>query len=193
MIKSKTLVAAILVGGLASSPASAQSLLDRLSDALKPKAGQQTSTRTTSERSGALMASIQPQQVAAIDTLLAEPAEDPEISADRADAMPLIRQLVTIGACAQSGEAWNSVNRFYVTPITHYRWIKTPMFHMEYHDKATCLDTTRISDWSKPADNAVKFRASYVSAASGEAAVLWFELQKATNGSWMIRKISAMP
>jgi len=116
-----------------------------------------------------------------------------ELSADRANAMPLFRQLVTIGACAQSGEAWNSVNRFYMTPITHYRWIKTPMFHMEYHDKATCLDTTRISDWSKPANNAVKFRASYVSANSGEAAVLWFELQKATNGSWMIRKISAMP
>ena len=193
MIKSKTLVAAILFGGLASSPASAQSLLDRLSDALKPKAGQQTSTRTTSARSGRLTASIRPQQAAAIDTLLAEPLEDPAVTADRADAMPLIRQLVTTGACAQSGEAWNSVNRFYMTPITHYRWIKTPMFHMEYHDKATCLDTTRISEWSKPADNAVKFRASYVSAASGEAAVLWFELQKVSDGSWMIRKISAMP
>jgi len=178
MSKSKTFLSAILFASLAASPASAQSLLDRLSDALKPKAGQQTSDRTTS---------------AAIDTLLADPLEDPAITADRANAMPLFRQLVTIGACAQSGEAWNSVNRFYMTPITHYRWIKTPMFHMEYHDKATCLDTTRISDWSKPANNAVKFRASYVSANSGEAAVLWFELQKATNGSWMIRKISAMP
>jgi|GEM_PF-2140552 len=193
MSKSKTFLSAILFASLAASPASAQSLLDRLSDALKPKAGQQTSDRTTSARGGQLTASIQPQQAAAIDTLLADPLEDPAITADRANAMPLFRQLVTIGACAQSGEAWNSVNRFYMTPITHYRWIKTPMFHMEYHDKATCLDTTRISDWSKPANNAVKFRASYVSANSGEAAVLWFELQKATNGSWMIRKISAMP
>ncbi|GMM91709.1 hypothetical protein [Qipengyuania sp. MTN3-11] len=67
------------------------------------------------------------------------------------------------------------------------------MFDMKYHDKATCLNTTRISYWSKPAANAVKFPASYVSANSSEAAVLWFELQKATNGSWMIRKISAMP
>ena len=67
------------------------------------------------------------------------------------------------------------------------------MFHMKYHDKATCLNTTRISYWSKPAANAVKFWASYVSASSGEATVLWFELQKATNGGWMIRKISAVP
>ena len=193
MSKTKTFLSAILFASLVASPASAQSLLDRLSDALKPKADQQTSTRTTSARSGQLTASIQPQQATAIDTLLAEPLEDPAISADRTDAMPLIRQLVTIGACAQSGEAWNGVNRSYMTPITHYRWIKTPMFHMEYHDKATCLDTTRISDWSKPANNAVKFRASYVSAVSGEAAVLWFELQEARNGNWMIRKISTMP
>ena len=193
MSKSKILLTAALFAGQVASPASAQSLFDRVSDVLKTKGTQQTSTRTVETSSGRLTASIQPQQAAAIDTLLAEPLDDQAITADRADALPLIRQLVTIGACAQSGEAWNSVNRFYLTPITHHRWIKTPMFHMKYHDKTICLDPTRISDWSKPADNAVKFRSSYVSANSGEAAVLWFELQKASNGSWMIRKISAMP
>ena len=192
MSKSKTVLSVILFAGLASSPASAQSILDRLSDALKPKAGQQASTSQASASGGQLMASIRPEQAAAIDALLAEQLENTVIAPERADALPLIRHLVTIGSCAQSGEAWNSVNRFYMTPITHHEWIETPMFHMDYHDKATCLDTTRISDWSKPANNAVKFRASYVSADSGEAAVLWFELQTVSNGSWTIRKISAM-
>ena len=47
------------------------------------------------------------------------------------------------------------MNRFYLTPITHRRWIKA-MSRMIFHDKATCFDTTRITDWVRLANNAVK-------------------------------------
>ncbi|WP_198507649.1 hypothetical protein [Qipengyuania seohaensis] len=53
-----------------------------------------------------------------------------------------------------------------------------------------CLNATRITEWSKPANNALAFRTYYVAADSGEAGDLRFTLQKTSEGMWMIQNIS---
>lgn len=63
------------------------------------------------------------------------------------------------------------------------------MANVEYHDKTRCLDVLRLADWSKPARNALKFRAYYLSEDSGESKRQVFELQKSADGHWMIRDI----
>lgn len=60
---------------------------------------------------------------------------------------------------------------------------------MRYHDKANCLDLVRVTDWSKPANNGLNFRAYFVSSGSGEAGSQTYRLQKTTEGEWLIRDI----
>ncbi len=132
------------------------------------------------------------QQSGQIDRLLQSPIEDQALTIERQEALPLIKELVATGACAIRPTAWNAMNRYHLTPKSHdlYSIGIVPMWSMKHHDKTICLNTARITDWSKPAKNALSFRTYYVAGDSGEAGDVKFTLQKARDGNWMIQKIS---
>lgn len=172
-------------------PATGQTLFEKLlKQIVKPKP---TANGTVAASSGgAFTVGITPAQTAAIDRLLAQPLQDARIATDRADAMPLIRTVLSTASCATADGAWNAVNRFHMTPKTFgsgYNSFYVPMADMRYHDKSRCLDVIRLTDWTKPANNALTFQAYYLAADSGEAKRQTFELQKSSEGQWMIRKI----
>ena len=136
MRKFTTAASMLAIVSLVATPVSAQSVLDRIVEVLKPKSATQSTT----------------------------------ISPAAASAM----------------------NRYHLTPKSHdlYSIGIVPMWGMKYHDFTTCLDVTRITDWSKPANNALSFRTYYVAADSGEAGDVGFTLQKTSEGTWMIQQIS---
>ena len=147
----------------AAAPASSQTLLDQLlAKAMKPKP-------TT----------MQPGQPSAFAAPMA-PAQ-------------LIRAVVVIGACATASDAWNAVNRYSMTPQTYHAPFSgelVPMGSLKYHDRRQCLDVLRLGGWSKPAANALTFRAYYIAAESREAKGQTFDWQK-MDGQGRIRNIGS--
>lgn len=197
----KPVVAAAVLLALAAVPVPAvgQTMLDRLLNAATkkkatPPAAQAPVATGRPAGEGSVLASATLAQQAALDRLVVAPLQDPAIAGDRAAAAPLIRTLVATGACATNGAAWNALNRQRLEPKTYYgNWAEanvTPMFAMRYHDKRRCLDVARLGDWSKPARNALAFRARYVSEASGEAGTLLFVMQKDADGTWLLRELA---
>lgn len=182
----------LAVLSLVATPVSAQSVFDRIADVLKPKAQNQTSSQSPAMAGSQSVAAITPSQQTNIDNQLRSSLEDAAIRRDRDEARQLISALVATGACATHPRAWNAMNRYHLTPKSHdlYSIKIVPMWGMQYHDATTCLDATRITEWSKPANNALSFRTYYVAADSGEAGDVRFTLQKTSDGTWMIQKIS---
>jgi hypothetical protein len=182
---------AIASATAAATPAFAQSIFGQITEALEPKSRPQQTERR-SARPGALVASINAQQVRQIDMLLQAPLEDQAITTDRQEALPLIKELVATAACAIRPSAWNAMNRHHLKPKSYdlYSIGIVPMWSMKHHDKTICLDPVRITGWSKPAKNTLSFRTYYVAGDSGEAGDVKFTLLKASDGSWMVQKIS---
>lgn len=180
----------LALGLFAAAPASAQTLLDKLlAKAVRPKAAAASGAPTPT--GPAVPAVLSPAQQSALDRLLAAPLQDRRVAADRAEARPLIVRLRGIGACARRPSAWNAINGDSLTPGSYdqYDAYKVAMNGLAYHDQASCLDVARLTDWSKPALNALGFQAYYVAADSGEAKSQSFELQKNAEGVWMVRNV----
>ena len=178
----------ILTALAAATPAAGQTLLDQiLAKAVKPRAA-------TPGQLGSFAAAMTPDQQAALDRLLAQPLLDRRVAADRQEADQVIRAVVATGACASGPSAWNAVNRFHMTPHTYDNddIVRVPMWGLRYHDRTRCLDVQRLSDWAKPANNALRFTASYVAADSGEAKRQAFVLQKQSDGGWLIKDVGIM-
>ncbi|MFC7538133.1 hypothetical protein ACFQPG_12295 [Sphingomonas sp. GCM10030256] len=173
---------------LFAQPASAQSIFDLVKQ-LRPG----TSANAARQNGPTVsLATITSKQTAAIDGFLNTPLQDGVTAADRAAAAPLVRQVVATLSCARDSAALNSLNRQHLFPRTfkppfYNEYI--PMQNLSYHDNNTCLDVLRLTDWTKPANNTLKFAAHYISPQSGEAKRQTFELQKASDGQWMIRDI----
>lgn len=174
---------------VAATPAGAQTLLDQvLRKVIKPR-----NVTAVASGPGANAASMSSPQDAALDRLLTTPLQDPAVRASRDEAAPLIRSVLVTAACAKTAKAWNGLNSQHLTPETYnspgFYDGRAAMTHMKYHDTSVCLDVTRLGDWTKPANNALSFRAWLVAADSGEAKNQEFTLQKATDGQWLIRQV----
>lgn len=183
---------AIVATALVAAPAPAQTMLDKLVQRIgRPKNANTDGVPTGAP--GAALAQLSPEQGAAIDRLLAAPVQDTAVAAARADAAPLIRALVATGACARMSDAWNALNGDALTPRTYHEPFSgelVAMNSLQYHDKRRCLDVARITDWSRPAANALRFRAYYFAADSSEAKGQTFEVQR-QDGRWMLRLIGS--
>lgn len=184
------LILAFATAATASPSLAQQTMLDQLlGKIVHPRTGTAANGTTLPANSAA---SITPAQAATMQRLLAAPLTDQRVAADRATAAPLITKLLTIGACARSSAAWNAINRDSLTPRTYQPPFSNELVAMDnltYHDKNSCLDVARLTDWSKPALNALKFRVYYIAPDSGEAKSQWFEVQKTSEGVWMVRGI----
>ncbi len=185
----RNIIAGLIVASIAVAPVGAQTYLDKLiRKVTQPKAG-----TTPSAAPGAGAASMSSTQTAALDRLLATPLQDVKVGAARAEAAPLIRDVLVTAACAKTAKAWNALNGRHLTPQTYrspgFYDGRAAMTHMKYHDAATCLDVTRLGEWSKPADNVLAFRAWLVATDSGEANNQPFTLQKTIEGEWLIRQV----
>lgn len=183
------IIAALTLASVASAPVGAQTMLDKLIKRVtRPQA-----TATTPARSNAGASSMSASQVTALDRLLETPLQDAKVSAARAEAVPLIRSVLVTAACGKTARAWNALNGRHLAPETYtspgFYDGRAAMTHMKYHDASTCLDVTRLGDWSKPANNVLAFRAWLVAADSGEANNQQFTLQKTTDGEWLIRQV----
>lgn len=64
------------------------------------------------------------------------------------------------------------------------------MKRLQYHDKNGCLNVEPLTDWKKPAANALNLKVFHVAANSGDAKDQSFEQQK-VKGRWMIQDIGA--
>ena len=181
-----TLAAA--AAALATAPAPAQTMLDKLlQKVVKPNG-----TAGARSVAGNTSASITPAQSVTIDRLLAGPVQDARVAADRTAAGPLIKMVLSTASCARRDSAWNALNRLRLEPTTLSPDLGTvsPMSGMKYHDQNVCLDLARLTTWTKPADNALSFTAYYLAGDSGEAANQTYQLQKSTDGQWLIRSIA---
>ena len=181
-----THILAAAAAALATAPAPAQTMLDKLIQKVaKPK-----SSSTIPAAPQGTVSPISPDQGVAIDRLLAAPLADPQVAAARSEAAPLIRKMLATGSCARTSAAWHTLNRDRLTPQTYEPWDRdsAALADLRYHDKAMCLDVLRLANWSKPAANAIFFKAFYVAADSGEAKSQEFELQK-QDGRWLVRTV----
>ena len=181
----RIVTAAALVAAAAPAPAPAQTFLDQLVGKITKKPRGQGIVPVSNRGLAAIAAG----QTAEIEKLLLQPLANAAVSSDRAAASPVIRTMVTTAACASVAEAWNARNRLMMRPRTFggYEPATTPMLRTKYHDRTTCMDVVRIVNWSKPAANALKFQAYFVAADSGESASVIFELQRASDGEWLVR------
>lgn len=185
------LLIATAIAGV-SAPADAQTFLDRLNAKLN-KLGNAASSSSQGAPSS-MLAPITPPQSAAIDRLLTAPVDDPAVVADRTEAMPLIRMILATGTCAVDRGAWNATSRYQLEPgktlaFNSDSWL-LPNGRLKYHDATKCLTVLRLADWSKSARNALEFTAYYVADDSGEAASQDVQLQKGSDGHWLIRDIT---
>ena len=141
------------------------------------------------------VAAMSPAQIAKIDSLLASPTQDAKVAANVREAAPLIRTMLTTGACAKNSAAWNPMSRQMVEPKSFGAGfgdiLYTPRAFFKYHEDGSCLDVLRLTDWSKPANNALNFTAYYVSPQSGEAVHQRYVLQKSSTDGWLVKEIHA--
>ena len=132
-----------------------------------------------------------PEQVAALHAAVLAKQPNPQIARDIQDAMPLIERLAQTGACAVDTGAWNAFNREAVKPTTWYDglYMHLPRSGDQYHDGRYCLDVLRITDYAKPAANALSFKVYYISPQSQRARRQTFELMRSTEGPWQVKEI----
>ena len=179
-------IAAAFLLIVAGTPATGQTILDQLKARVtKLTAGTAPST---------VSATLSDAQAAAIERLITKPMGDPQISADRAAAATLVRTLLVTAACARNATAFNALNRHSLTLKTYAAGgggyvSEAPMRNMRYHNANACLDVQRLTEWTKPALNALRFKAFYVAGDSGEAASQTFVLQKDAEGRWLVRSV----
>lgn len=185
------LATTILISGLViATPAVGQTLLNNLVNrVLKP-----TGAAAASITQPGNVASITPAQTTGIDRLLAAPLQDQRIATDRREAAALIERIVATGSCAKNSAAWNPLSRQMLRPRSFGAGFGdimfTPRKFFKYHEDGSCLDVVRLSDWRKPANNALTFKAYYVSPQSGEAANQEYTLQKDVGEGWLIQNIA---
>ncbi len=75
----------------------------------------------------------------------------------------------------------------YTTADSANQLFMVPMAPMNYHNPNTCLGVERISDWKKPAKNALSLTVLFVAEDSGESNRLYMTLIRQNDGSWLAR------
>lgn len=178
---------------IAVSPAQAQ-------DSIFGKLLQQVSRATGPTTSGATgqpflrpSATVQPtaEQAASLHAAVLTKQPNVQIAQDVRDANTLIERLAQTGACAVNASAWNAFNRESLTPTS---WSSDYTMHVprngdQYHDGRYCLDVIRITDYAKPAANALSFKVYFISPQSQRATNQTFELIRSTEGPWLVKTI----
>ena len=185
----KKYTAALAVMALtAASGASAQGILGQISGFLD-KVAPKTAVAPTLRAPQAIV-EPSPNQLAAVQRIVANQNLSPELQATVAEAAPLIERVALTSACAINNTAWYSLNRIREKPSEFY----TTDLHIarrgdQYHEKSQCHDVMRIVEFTKPAANALKFKVMYISPSSNGASTQEFTLIKSMSEGWMIRDI----
>ena len=185
-MKKTLVVVALSLAAVNPQLVQAQSLLDRIGKAV-------SKANDTLQGNVPPASTVQPtsKQTAETQALLENVTATPELKADFAEASNLVERLVQTSACATNNSAWNSLNRVHQKPQSWpaYRRDYVARSTDSYHDTSTCHDIVRIVDLSKPAANALKFTAYYISPSSERASRQTFTLVKNSNGEWLVRNI----
>lgn len=183
--------AALTVAGAAQ----AQSFGDLLNKAanLAKSAARVTSAKPVAPLKGSAgglgLAAATPEQTAAITAAISARQADPILAREIKEAGPLIETTLKTIACATTQKSLNQLNRLHLAPKQYDDFqALTPMWLAKYHDRKTCYDVTRLTNWSKPALNALTVRAYYVSPSSGETRNHVLSFRK-LDGQWLIDTI----
>lgn len=119
---------------------------------------------------------------------------DKDVAAAINEAMPTIKKVLPIHACLIDSEGLRKMN-FYAVPgvdmaaghVNAYNpLVGLPIGFTQYHDKNKCLAIQMLDHWSKPALNALAFRAVYFADDSGETVSFLYLFKKVDDGSWKI-------
>lgn len=110
------------------------------------------------------------------------------------EAMPLIKKIVAMHRCMKNNgdlRQWNfdALPGVDMMKFANVYWPKTmlPIEKMQYHDNNKCLSAKVIDQFSKPAENALLFRAVYFADDSGETDNFLYLFMKTDDG-WKIRQ-----
>lgn len=123
------------------------------------------------------------------------PPTDKAVETAMNEALPTIKKILSIHKCLTNNEGLRQMN-FYAVPgadMTKYQnvWDSThtfglPIYKMEYHNKNKCLSVQVLDKWTKPALNALTFRAIYFADDSGETSSFKYTLKKMDDSSWKL-------
>ena len=190
-------VKTVLISGaaicvVAVSPAQAQ---DSIFGKLLKQVSRATGPTTAGAAGQPLLrpsATVQPtaEQTASLRAALLVKQPNTQIAQDVRDANALIERLAQTGACAVNNNAWNAFNRESVSPTNwNNAYGYVPRDGDQYHDGRYCLDVIRITDYAKPAANALSFKVYFISPQSQRATHQTFELLRSTEGPWLVKSI----
>lgn len=101
------------------------------------------------------------------------------------EAMPNIKKLVALASCQWGRFLTDDRHLKGLGPILHpeHGWMDAPAF--SYAPKGKCVDVIRISEWSMPAKNVLKFKVMYYSEDAGETTICKGEMTK-EEGVWLV-------
>jgi hypothetical protein len=130
---------------------------------------------------------IAPEQKAAIEMALMKSVPNERIREMIKEASPVITWMAERKSCHSSYLGSSGLNEFAAPGHRPSDW-GIVMSSMNYHDKGLCLNVLRISGWTAPANNALRYEVMYKAEDSGETGISTHELVRQTDGSWLFTR-----
>lgn len=124
------------------------------------------------------------QQIKIAKELAKKPAQK-DLQAKIAEASTIIQQFLEKNSCIKTNSA-NSSKLIYFAHNSPQA--NAPMLYvssMHYHNKEQCLNVARVSGWTSPALNTLRFEVVYLAEDSGEVVKQNNEVVKQPDGDWL--------
>jgi hypothetical protein len=124
-------------------------------------------------------------QAQAIHDQLFAKVSDQAIHRARDEARPFIERILGIAGCSPAPD----ITR-YLTPLStpDASNQRSPMARMKYHPRSQCLTVVHVDGWRIPADDALSFRAVFLSDLTRESSMMQYEMVKQADGGWLLRE-----
>jgi len=145
---------------------------------------------TAYNRDGSPTATITQEQRVAVVAHFTAPGRVPEpFTKTAAEIAPVASTALQMVMC---GATWNGQLRELIGSA-HLRQpvvIKPhPFDRAQYHPKDACMDVEEVSEWSMPANNAIRFTVKFNSPHSGEVTRIAYEMTRNTQGEWLFNRM----
>ena len=124
------------------------------------------------------------QQNKIANELAKKPAQK-DLQTKISEASTIIQQFLEKNSCIKTNSA-NSSKLIYFAPNSPQA--NAPMLYggsMHYHNKEQCVNVARVSGWTSPAINALRFEVVYLADDSGEVVKQNNEVVKQPDGEWL--------
>jgi hypothetical protein len=110
---------------------------------------------------------------------------DQAIHRARAEARPTIERILGIAGCSPDPDITRYLTPFSTPDASNQR---SPMARMKYHPRSQCLTVVHVYGWRIPTDNALSFRAVFLSDLTREISMMQYDMVKQADGGWLLRE-----